>query len=69
MHTFTEFSEWRRAITVRCGLTLSRDYCAERIAALRDDTIPTTRNFIKDYGEDYRVLVISWFEQAHHEAS
>jgi hypothetical protein len=30
MHTFTDFNEWRQAITVRCGLTLSREYCAER---------------------------------------
>lgn len=69
MHTFSDFSEWRKAITLRCGLTLSRDYCAERIAALRDDTIPTTRNFIKDYGENYRAQVIFWFEQARNEAS
>lgn len=69
MHAFSNFSEWRKAITVRCGLTLSRDYCAGRIAALRDDTVPTTRNFINDYGENYRALVISWFEQAHNEAS
>ena len=69
MHVFSNFSEWRRTITLRCGLTLSRDYCAERIAALRDETIPMTQNFIKNYGENYRTLVISWFEQAHHEAS
>lgn len=69
MHTFSDFSEWRQAITVRCGLTLSREYCAERIAALRDDTITSTRNFIQTYGEDYRALVISWFEQARNEAS
>ena len=68
MHVFSDFSEWHKAITLRCGLTLSRDYCTERIATLRDDTVPTTRNFIKDYGENYRTLVISWFEQAHNEA-
>lgn len=69
MPVFSDFSEWRRAITLRCGLTLSRDYCTERITALRDDTVPTTQNFIKDYGENYRALVISWFEQALNEAS
>ena len=69
MHVFSDFCEWRKAITLRCGLTLSRDYCAERIAALRDDTIPTTRSFVGTYGESYRSLVISWFEQAHNEAS
>ncbi len=69
MHTFTDFDEWRQAITIRCGLTLSRDYCAERIAALRDDAVTSTRNFIETYGENYRELVISWFEQAYNEAS
>lgn len=69
MHTFSDFNEWRQAITIRCGLTLSRDYCAERIAALRDDAVTSTRNFIDTYGENYRELVISWFERAHNEAS
>ena len=69
MHVFSNFSEWCRAITLRCGLTLSRDYCVEWIAALRDETIPMTQNFIKNYGENYRTQVSSWFEQAHHEAS
>ena len=69
MPVFSDFTEWRQAITLRCGLTLSRDYCTERIAALRDDSIPATQNFIAHYGENYRAHVISWFEQAHHEAS
>lgn len=68
MPTFKDFPEWRQAITVRCGLTLSRDYCTERIAALRDDAVTSTQNFINTYGESYRDLVISWFEQAHNEA-
>jgi len=69
MHVFTNFTEWREAITLRCGLTLSLDYCVERLAALRDDSVPSTRNFVRDYGENYRSLVISWFEQARSEAS
>ena len=68
MPVFSDFNEWRQAITVRCGLTLSRDYCAERIAALRDDAVTSTQNFIATYGESYRDLVISWFEQARMEA-
>jgi hypothetical protein len=69
MHVFNDFEEWRRAITLRCGLTLSRDYCAERIAALTDETVPSTRSFIDTYGESYRKTVISWFEIARQQAS
>jgi len=68
MHTFTDFEEWRRAITLRCGLTLSRDYCAERIAALQNEAVPSTRSFIETYGENYRQTVISWFETARLQA-
>lgn len=69
MHTFTDFAEWRKAITVRCGLTLSAEYCTERIAELQNEAVPSTRNFIKEYGENYRQAVISWFEQARQQAS
>ena len=69
MHTFTDFEEWHRAITLRCGLTLSREYCAERIAVLNDDAVPTTHNFVLTYGETYRQTVISWFETARRQAS
>jgi len=69
MHTFNDFNEWHQAITVRCGLTLSHQYCAERITALQDEAIPSTKNFIKEYGENYRQTVIQWFQQAQQEAS
>jgi hypothetical protein len=69
MHTFTDFEEWHRAITLRCGLTLSHDYCAERITALQDEAVPSTRNFIDTYGETYRQTVISWFETARRQAT
>ena len=69
MHTFSDFEEWRRAITLRCGLTLSHDYCSERITALKDQSVPSTRNFIECYGESYRETVISWFELARQQAS
>jgi len=68
MHVFNDFEEWRRAITVRCGISLSHDYCTERITTLEDQTVPSTRNFIETYGEDYRQTVISWFETARRQA-
>jgi hypothetical protein len=64
MHTFQSYHEWRSAITGPCGLTLSREYCEERIAALMDEKSPGTKPFIETYGPDYRDQVISWFRQA-----
>jgi hypothetical protein len=55
-------------ITQRCGTSLTRDYCQERIAALKDSSIPATRDFVKAYGEPHCRQVIAWYEQASREA-
>lgn len=69
MHVFTNYYEWRSAITGRCGLTLSRDYCNERCHALSDPSIPATRIFTETYGESYLHQVKAWFAQAQNEAT
>lgn len=61
---FAIYEEWHRAITGRCGITLTRSYCAERVEALRDSDVPATRQFIDLYGDRYRQRVIGWFERA-----
>jgi len=68
MHVFTNYYEWRSAITGPCGLTLSRAYCNARDAALSDPSVPSTRSFTETYGENYLRQVISWFRQAESEA-
>jgi hypothetical protein len=68
MHTFTTYQEWHTTITGVCGLTLNRDYCAQRIRALGNEQDSSTRNFLKAYGTEYRDLVVSWFRQAEKEA-
>ncbi len=68
MDYFSNYQEWREAITVHCGLSLTSAYCRERIAALRDGGDRSTRAFVKLYGAAYRDRVISWFERAHTEA-
>jgi len=65
---FKNYNEWRSAITDLAGLTLDRSYCEERIAALADETIPTTKSFLATYGAEYRDLVVSWFTRASSEA-
>ena len=61
---FSNYNEWRNAITNLGGFTLDRPYCEERIAALADETIPTTKSFLQAYGPEYRDLVVSWFTRA-----
>lgn len=68
MHTFNDFNEWRQAITIRCGLELTRAYCHERVEALLDPAISSTKNFIDTYGEEYLQQVITWFRRASEEA-
>jgi hypothetical protein len=69
MHTFSTYHEWRAAITGPCGLTLSANYCESRIKALNDPAEPSTKAFTEAYGDPYRELVISWFEQAARNAT
>lgn len=66
---FTNYQEWHTAITERCGLTLSREYCTERIAVLADESVPSTHGFIRAYGEEYLRQVIDWFRRAQEEAT
>jgi hypothetical protein len=61
---FETYEEWHDAITRRCGLTLTKTYCEERIRALSDPKDPSTCDFVERYGEGYRRKVVSWFERA-----
>lgn len=58
---FETYEEWREAITGRCGLTLTKNYCEERIRALSDPEDASTRDFVRLYGESYLRSAISWF--------
>ena len=69
MHLFDNYHDWRSAITGPCGLTLSRSYCRERITALSDSKIPSTKAFLEAYGKNYSDQVSLWFKQAEKEAS
>ena len=64
---FQSYEEWRNALTIRCRIKLTPEYAAGRIAALQSPSDPTTRDFLKVYGEDYLQQVIRWFERAQGE--
>jgi hypothetical protein len=68
MPLFSNYNEWRRTITGACRMDLTRAYCQERRRALADDRDPSTRDFLKAYGTDYRDRVAAWFRQAESEA-
>lgn len=64
---FSTYCEWREALTVRCGIPLTREYARERIAALKNRQDRATGEFVKLYGEEYRKQVMTWFEKAERE--
>lgn len=61
---FASYEEWRDAITNRCGIKLTPEYCAERVRALQDSANSSTKDFVKLFGPSYRDKVISWFKRA-----
>jgi len=64
----TNYAEWRVCIEKHCGLTLTREFCETRLAALRDRSDAHTRDFARLYGEAQLGSIISWFERAHAES-
>ena len=58
------YEDWRRCITVDCGLKLTRDFIRARLSALRDPSLWETQRFVKIWGEPHRRRVVAWFEQA-----
>ncbi|MEM9131949.1 MAG: hypothetical protein AAF962_03635 [Actinomycetota bacterium] len=58
------FDEWRRCITVDCGIDLTGAFIDERLRALRDPDDSQTAQFAELYGEGYLEQVIEWFERA-----
>ena len=64
----TTYAEWRYCIEKKCGLALTPDYIAARLAALRDERDTHTGEFHRLYGEPHLRATIGWFERAHAEA-
>lgn len=67
-HYFTTYDEWRHALTVHCGIPLTRAYAEERVAALKDPNDRITGEFTKFYGETYLRQIVTWFERAARES-
>ena len=59
-----DYSSWRHCIEVECGIPLSPDYVAKRIAILGDSTHKETVRFAKLYGDDWHQQVLAWFQRS-----
>lgn len=62
--TYESYQHWRSMMTDTAGIKLTADYCKERIKALCNENDPTTKAFVRSYGEDHRDQIVRWFEQA-----
>ena len=64
IQTYKGYDEWRAAMTETAGFSLNPAYCQDRINALSNEQDPSTRAFLKAYGDAHRDQVVRWFEQA-----
>ena len=60
----SDYSSWRYCIEVKCGIALSPEYLANRIAILGDSTHQESIRFARLYGEDWRQQILTWFQRA-----
>lgn len=58
------YQEWEHCITVECGIPLTAEYVAERIAALQDRDDHHTHKFLQTYGEAHHTRTLGWFREA-----
>ena len=58
------YASWQQCIVVDCGIKLTPEYIAERLAALQDDQDYHTKRFVELYGEQHLQRIIDWFTQA-----
>ncbi|MDR2330229.1 MAG: hypothetical protein LBE58_11555 [Comamonas sp.] len=61
------YAQWRHCITVECGIPLSADFIAQRLAVWRNPGLEETRRFRHLYGDAHWQAVQRWFVQAAQE--
>ena len=67
MMTLKSYEDWAHCITQLCGIPLTVPYIEQRLTALRDPGNSATQRFVATWGEQHRLRVIGWFEQAQQE--
>lgn len=61
------FEQWKRCITVDCGIPLTPAFVSQRLTVWRDEKSQETQRFRRLYGDPYWQAVIGWFERAERE--
>ena len=64
MMTLKSYEDWKHCTTQLCGVPLTGPYVEQRPNALRDPADHMTQRIIAMRGEQHRLRVIGWFEQA-----
>ncbi len=62
-----DFEDWRTCIEVHCRIPLTRSFVAQRLRELDDQSLLSTAQLLKHYGEAHVERVRGWFRQAARE--
>ena len=65
--TLKSYEDWKHCITELCGIPLTGPYIEQRLAAMRNPADTMTQKFVTMWGDQHRLRVIGWFEQAQQE--
>lgn len=57
------YDQWRHCISVECGIALTKDFIAGRLAVWTDPGCEETRRFRALYGDAHWQRITSWFQQ------
>lgn len=69
MRPLRTYDDWKHCIVELCRIPLTEPYVAQRLQELRDESNFNTRKFVNSWGDNHRMQVIAWFEQAQTELS
>ncbi|MEM7504286.1 MAG: hypothetical protein AAF417_19760 [Pseudomonadota bacterium] len=58
------YEQWHHCITAECGIPLTSEFVAQRLAVWKDEDAQETARFRRLYGDAHWRTVIGWFEKA-----
>ena len=69
MRPLKSYEDWKHCITQLCGIPLTGHFIEQRLTSLRDPADTMTQKFVEMWGEQHRLRVIGWFEQAQQDTA
>jgi hypothetical protein len=63
------YEAWRKCITEKCNIPLTRDFIEARIQVLSDQNSKEHQVFLEKYGPNWTKRVLGYFQQAMHDLS